>query len=185
MVSAASGEKKRAPLSRCPFRIIGRTQQPFFMLDEIQRFLLVPDMVARREEIDAGIEGLEQHFRPLLRRRRHTVGVAEVHAAQADGGHGQALVAQRALIHCVQLVVGSVQKRSKTEKVSPVALALAHIGLEQNDAALAELERAVDDHDIALVTGALLVDRVYDPLRADPRFGRILERMHLAQFARR
>jgi tetratricopeptide (TPR) repeat protein len=81
-------------------------------------------------------------------------------------------------------ILDALQERSKREKVSPLALALAHIGLEQNDAALAELERAVDAHDIALVTGALLVDRVYDPLRSDPRFGRILERMHLAQFRR-
>jgi serine/threonine-protein kinase len=83
-------------------------------------------------------------------------------------------------------ILAGLQERSKREKVSPVALVYAHIGLGQTDAALAELERAVDAHDIALVsTGTILLDRIYDPLRSDPRFGRILERMHLAQFARR
>jgi hypothetical protein len=83
-------------------------------------------------------------------------------------------------------ILAALQERSKREKVSPVALVYAHIGLEQTDAALAELERAVDTHDIALVsTGTILLDRIYDPLRSNPRFGRILERMHLAQFARR
>jgi len=40
-------------------------------------------------------------------------------------------------------------------------------------------------HDIALVsTGTILLDRIYDSLRSDPRFERILERMHLSQFQR-
>ena len=82
-------------------------------------------------------------------------------------------------------ILGALEQRSTREKVSPVALVLAHIGLGETDAALAELERAVDAHDIALVTaGALLVDKIYDPLRSDPRFERILERMHLSQFER-
>ena len=82
-------------------------------------------------------------------------------------------------------ILAALEARSKREKVSPVALVFAHIGLGQTDAALSELERAVDAHDIGLVsTGTILLDRIYDPLRADPRFARILERMHLAQFSR-
>jgi len=83
-------------------------------------------------------------------------------------------------------ILAALEERSKREKVSPVALVYAHIGLGQTDAALAELERAVDAHDIALVsTGSVLLDRIYDPLRSDPRFERILEQMHLSRFQRR
>jgi serine/threonine protein kinase/tetratricopeptide (TPR) repeat protein len=84
-----------------------------------------------------------------------------------------------------EAILAALEQRSKSEKVSPVALVYAHIGLGQTDAALAELERAVEAHDIALVsTGTILLDRIYDPLRSDPRFERILERMHLSQFQR-
>jgi eukaryotic-like serine/threonine-protein kinase len=83
-------------------------------------------------------------------------------------------------------ILRALEQRSAREKVSPMAFVLAHIGLGENDAALSELERAVQAHDIALVTaGALLSDRIYDPLRSDPRFERILELMHLSQFERR
>ena len=83
-------------------------------------------------------------------------------------------------------ILRALEQRSAREKVSPVALVLGHIALGENDAALDELERAVQAHDIALVTaGALLVDRIYDPIRSDPRFDGILERMHLSQFERK
>ncbi|MFN2602567.1 MAG: protein kinase [Gemmatimonadaceae bacterium] len=83
-------------------------------------------------------------------------------------------------------ILVTLEDRSKREKVSPLALVFAHIALGETDAAFAELERAVDAHDIALVsTGTVLLDRIYDPLRSDPRFERILERMHLSQFKRR
>jgi TolB-like protein/Tfp pilus assembly protein PilF len=83
-------------------------------------------------------------------------------------------------------ILHALQERARREKVSPTALAPAYVSLGDNDNALSALERAVDAHDIALLTGATLVaDRIYDPLRGDPRFERILSRMHLAQYATR
>ena len=81
-------------------------------------------------------------------------------------------------------IVASLSSGSKSSPL--VALAIAHLGLNENEQALAALERAVDVHDISLLTSASLVpDPVYDPLRNDPRFENILKRMNLWEYARK
>jgi tetratricopeptide (TPR) repeat protein len=63
-------------------------------------------------------------------------------------------------------------------KVNPIAMCVAEIGLNHKDEALAWLEKAYAMHAGPLT--ALKVDPVYDPLRGDPRFAKLLERIGLA-----
>ena len=62
--------------------------------------------------------------------------------------------------------------------VSPVAFAMLHAGVGEADAAFEWLDRAVEDRRGWLAY--LKVEPLLDPLRGDPRFGRLLERMRLA-----
>ena len=67
-----------------------------------------------------------------------------------------------------------------------MSLAIIYLGLGENDKALAAIEQAVNAHDISLFTSASpLRDPIYDPVRSDPRFQRVIERMNLAPFATR
>jgi adenylate cyclase len=61
--------------------------------------------------------------------------------------------------------------------VSSLSYAIAHLGVGHIDAALGDLSRAVSEKSGALYQ--LAVDPVYDPLRHDPRFAILLERMNL------
>jgi tetratricopeptide (TPR) repeat protein len=59
--------------------------------------------------------------------------------------------------------------------VSPVDYALIHLGLEEKEAALDELDRAFEMRDAALVY--LRTQPALAPLRSEPRFQDILKRM--------
>jgi serine/threonine-protein kinase len=73
------------------------------------------------------------------------------------------------------------ERRGATE---PMNVALAYLGLGDNDNALLWLDRAVDRHDDSLsdyitpVTGPILA-----PVRRDPRFRKIVDRMGLSVYA--
>ena len=58
-------------------------------------------------------------------------------------------------------------------------LALAYVGVNDRDAALAMLQKAFDEHSNTLT--ALKVDPIYDPLRDDARFQVLLREVHLEQ----
>ena len=63
-------------------------------------------------------------------------------------------------------------------KVASHIMALAYTGMNDKDKAFLWLERSYSDHSIS---NALAVDPIYDPLRADPRFHTLLNRMHFDQ----
>jgi len=65
-------------------------------------------------------------------------------------------------------LLAELNERSVVEWVSPVAQARIHIGLGENDQALAELERAYGERAYRIVT--LDVDSRWDAIRAEPRF---------------
>ena len=78
-----------------------------------------------------------------------------------------------------------------TEKLNEVArsqpaqwfpVAMAEVGMGDKATALTALERAVDGHEIGISEFSLLNDRIWDSLRSDPRFQRILERTNLARY---
>jgi TolB-like protein/DNA-binding winged helix-turn-helix (wHTH) protein len=68
---------------------------------------------------------------------------------------------------------------NQREPVDPIVIVPAYIGMGNNDQAMAWLEKAFAQHSNGL-TG-LKVDPLYDPLRGDPRFQDLLQRVGLGQ----
>jgi DNA-binding winged helix-turn-helix (wHTH) protein/Tfp pilus assembly protein PilF len=67
------------------------------------------------------------------------------------------------------------------QQADPVSMMWAHLGLEDKNEALADLEKAYSDHFSVMST--LKVDPALDPLRSDPRFQDLLRRVGLADSA--
>jgi serine/threonine-protein kinase len=70
-----------------------------------------------------------------------------------------------------------LEAHAKQQYVSPYYRALAHIGLQDYDQAFEWLNKAYEDRDEEMMN--LKVDPVLDPLRNDPRFRTLLQRMRL------
>jgi tetratricopeptide (TPR) repeat protein len=80
-------------------------------------------------------------------------------------------------------ILNRLNARPAGNRPPPLALAIVYLGLGENDKALDAMEQAVDVHDISLFTSASpLRDPIYDPIRNDPRFQRVIERMNLKPF---
>jgi len=75
-------------------------------------------------------------------------------------------------------IIGELSERSRHEYVTPFSLAVAYLGADNKDRAIASLERGAQMRDPNVVS-LLLTDPVLDPLRSDPRFGRLLLRIGL------
>ena len=76
-----------------------------------------------------------------------------------------------------QTIVTALLERSRHEYVPAFELAVVYAGLGNSNEAIAWLERAYDEHSFGLAH--IKVDPSLDPLRADPRFQEILQRMNL------
>jgi serine/threonine-protein kinase len=72
-----------------------------------------------------------------------------------------------------------LRSRASRGYASPIWTALAHLGLREIDAAFEWLERAFEERDGSLVL--LGASPEFDPLRGDPRFGKLLDRMGLSR----
>jgi TolB-like protein/DNA-binding SARP family transcriptional activator len=68
-------------------------------------------------------------------------------------------------------------ERAEHENISPVVLAILYTGLGEKDHAFAALERAADERTPGMVE--LKNEPLLDPLRSDPRFTRLAERLGL------
>src|SRR2546426_754214 len=74
-------------------------------------------------------------------------------------------------------LLAGLEARGRLGYVSPVAFATLHLGLERWHDALEWIERAYEERRGWLAY--LKVNAIMDPLRGDPRFARLLERMRL------
>jgi TolB-like protein/Tfp pilus assembly protein PilF len=74
-------------------------------------------------------------------------------------------------------ILDDLLKSSQREPVSALSIAEVYIGLGDKDRAFEWLEKAVDQRDLDLT---LQWDSLYDSLRSDPRYTRLLRRMKLA-----
>ena len=74
-----------------------------------------------------------------------------------------------------RVLLSQLMERRAREFVPAIAIVYIHLGLGEHDEALEWLEKAYQEHDISSVW--LKVLWIYDPLRSDPRFQSILERM--------
>ena len=74
-------------------------------------------------------------------------------------------------------VIEELQQESSRRFVSPLWPAIIYLGLGDKDRALDGLERAYTSRSVFL--GLLKMDRIYDPLRSDPRFIQLLRKVGL------
>jgi predicted Zn-dependent protease len=72
--------------------------------------------------------------------------------------------------------LGLLRSRGKTEYVPASAIASVYLGLGRRSEALNELERAFAQRDAWLVW--LKVHRMYDDIRGEPRFQRLVQQMN-------
>jgi len=72
-------------------------------------------------------------------------------------------------------LLSQLMERRAREFIPAIAIVYIHLGLGEHDEALQWLEVAYQEHDVSLVW--LKEIWIYDPLRSDPRFQSILERM--------
>ena len=66
-----------------------------------------------------------------------------------------------------------------SQSLDPVPMAMAYVGVEDNEAGLSSLEKAYAERSNSLT--ALKVEPVYDPPRDEPRFQELLRRVGLAE----
>ena len=78
--------------------------------------------------------------------------------------------------------VEKMESLAKGSYVRPIDLVVAHLGLGDTARALDWAERIPDDRGSMFF---LITEPLYDPIRASPRYERVLERLGLAESARR
>ena len=76
-------------------------------------------------------------------------------------------------------IVAKLEAEPRSVYVPGYHLALAHTGLGNRDAAFALLEKACADREPAVIN--LKVEPRFDPLRRDPRYGALLQRLRLPE----
>jgi DNA-binding winged helix-turn-helix (wHTH) protein/TolB-like protein/Flp pilus assembly protein TadD len=74
-------------------------------------------------------------------------------------------------------VLNELDRESRQKYVSPFPIAVAYVGLGDNDRAFAALEKAYSARSWGM--GMLAVNAVFDPLRSDGRFPALLRRVNL------
>ena len=81
-------------------------------------------------------------------------------------------------------IIADLEARQRQRGGSGVALAAAYLGIGDRERAITSLQDAVKEHDISLMTSASPVpDKLWDPIRSDPRFQEILRQMNLLPYA--
>ena len=80
-------------------------------------------------------------------------------------------------------LLSEIEARAGKDRASWVTRAICQLGLGNRSAALDAMETAVKNHDIAVFTAySPLLDRTWDPVRADPRWTAILRSANLADY---
>jgi tetratricopeptide (TPR) repeat protein len=114
---------------------------------------------------------LDQGLASLRRAAELTGGEAD----NADLGWGLARAGRSG---AAEAIVARLLESSEKEFVSPLDLATVYAGLDRRDEAFQWLARAVEIHDPGLVY--LATAPAYGPIRDDPRFLALIEKMGLA-----
>ncbi len=91
--------------------------------------------------------------------------------AYMNGRLGRTEEARKDLRHLMQL--------NERQPADPIVFATAYLGLDENDLAIASLQKAFAEHSITLTS--LKVNPLYDPLRSDARFQDIVRKMNFTQ----
>jgi TolB-like protein/Tfp pilus assembly protein PilF len=114
---------------------------------------------------------------------QYDLAIAELQKAAATSksppllgalGHAYAMAGKRAE---AEKVLQQLREESKTRYVSPFYVAVIYAGLRQDDKALDSLESAYQDKSNSIIF--MKVDPQLDPLRSNPRFQNLIQRLAL------
>lgn len=102
----------------------------------------------------------------------------QIGAGEAPSGDRSAALLAHAYVELGRRAEAeTIMERAVRNNVSPVVLAIVQTKLGRIDAAFESLDRAVDEHDPAIVE--IGNEPLLDPLRADPRFAHLAARLKL------
>jgi tetratricopeptide (TPR) repeat protein len=76
-------------------------------------------------------------------------------------------------------VLERLKTRAKSEYIKPYCFARVYSGLGENDKAFEWLNRAYEEHDVALFT--IMTDETLENVRSDPRYPQLLKKMKLTE----
>jgi len=123
---------------------------------------------------------------PYVQEGRFSEALAEMDEWQRISGDGIHISSRLVYIYGrmgekkkAQAEMRKLKAMMTAQPVDPMVMALAYIGVENNDAALSSLEEGFAQRSNLLT--ALKVEPAYDPLRDDPRFQKLLVEVGLAQ----
>ena len=80
-------------------------------------------------------------------------------------------------VETARSLLRDMQAQAGTMYVSPVSQALVHVGLGETDSAFEALEKGVRDRDPLILY--LGLDPTWEPLRSDPRYADLMDRIGL------
>jgi eukaryotic-like serine/threonine-protein kinase len=122
----------------------------------------------------------------LVRLQQGRLDEAEIEFREAIGLSTELAYSRAGLAHVAacagrpdeaRTILAGLYAQAKERYVSPVAFATVHLGLGEADHAFAWIERAREERRGWLCY--LKVEPLLDPIRSDPRFTRLLEKMRL------
>jgi serine/threonine-protein kinase len=121
----------------------------------------------------------------LVMRGRYEDAVTELETARLLSGGNPLVLGQLGLAYALHgmraealQVLNDLAELSERRYVSPIDVALVHLGLGEDDLTFQWLERAFTERSTWLnLLGCL---PIWDPLRADPRFQSLLRRINLS-----
>jgi len=139
------------------------------------------------EEIMPGYAGLHQAvITGFCGTERHAEALAVLEGASATYPEDPPIIGETAYCHAVagdapraRELLAKLDGLAGALYVSPVSLAMVHVGLGDHDRAFEELKRGVRERDFLLPY--IGVDGTWDPLRTDPRFSELLDHIGLPQ----
>jgi eukaryotic-like serine/threonine-protein kinase len=122
--------------------------------------------------------------RTYLFKGMHAEALAEMETAASLTGRGSTELGNLAYGYAVTgrreqalRIRAELEERSGRQYVSPTALARMYTGLGEKDQAFVWLNKAVEAHDPNFTFSVF--DPLWDPLRMDPRFARVVRRVRL------
>jgi Tfp pilus assembly protein PilF len=137
------------------------------------------------EEIEPGYpELLQSMLTSLCGTDQHDQAIAAIELGMHRFSNDPIVMGELAYCHAVagddtsaRNLLRDMQAQAGTMYVSPASRALVHVGLGETDAAFEALEQAFSDRDSQLLN--LGLDPTWEPLRGDPRYADLIDRIGL------